>query len=379
MRILFFVSSMHSGGAERVAATLANAWSQRGDLVTLVPTFRGRGTCFYPVSADVDLVWLADRYSSRRGGSLVGTVRKWRALRRLVREKQPDVIISFLTNVNVMVLLSTYRMGIATVVCERTHPALSTNIGGVLKGLRRLTYPWADLVTVQTQASIAPIREKAPAIRALRVVPNPLPPELFDVAPAAGGPDVRGRYHLMAMGRLVEAKQFDQLIAAFLKLAPHFPEWDLVIWGDGPQHETLARQVRDAGMESRIALPGRTEVPWTELANANAFALTSAVEGFPNVLLEAMALGLPCIAYDCPSGPREITRDGSDALLVAPGDQTALMHGLRDLMSDAGLRQDLGCRAAQSVRQRFALPEVLKTWDALMEQAMASARDGKMR
>ena len=122
MKIVFLVSSMHAGGAERVAATLASAWAQRGEEVTLVPTYTGRGTCLYPLAPQVELLWLADRYGGPR--ALAG-VRKLAALRSLLRERRPDVIVSFLTNVNVVALLSSRGLGIPIIVCERTNPAAS--------------------------------------------------------------------------------------------------------------------------------------------------------------------------------------------------------------------------------------------------------------
>lgn len=366
MKILLLVSSMHAGGAERVAATLVNAWTDRGDTVTLVPTYSSKGSCFYPVSDAVNLVWLADRAGTRRGGALAAWARL-RALRALIIEQQPDVVVSFLTNVNVAAILATKVLGklkVPLIVCERTNPVVETTTGRVWRHARRWLYPRADMVTVQAEDTVAPFGRQVPGIKHLNVIPNPLPPELLN-APLVDTQAVTPRKRLLAMGRLVPAKQFDLLIDAFAELAGDFPEWDLWIWGEGPDRDSLQARVAAAGLRDRIELPGRTDAPWEALSEGQAFVLSSAVEGFPNVLLESMALGLPCVAFDCPSGPREMTRDGQDALLVPAADQAKLTAALRRVLSDAALRHALGARAAQSVRDRYALPAVLDQWDQL--------------
>jgi len=365
MRILLLVSSMHAGGAERVAATLVNAWAARGDTAVLAPTFSSKGVCFYPLDDAVHLDWLADRAGTRSAGPFAAA-RRLAALRKLIREHAPDVVVSFLTNVNVAAILARWGLRVPLIVCERTNPVAAANGGRVWSLLRRLLYPRADMVTVQAQATVEPFARQVPGIRRLAVIPNPLPPELAE-APIAGIHASEGRCTLAAMGRLVPEKQFDQLIEAFAGAAAAHPGWDLRIWGEGPQRDALEAQVRAAGLQDRVLLPGRTAAPWEELARAQAFVMSSRVEGFPNVLLEAMALGLPCAVYDCPSGPREITRDGQDALLVPLDDRAALGRAVQRLMGDASLRADLGARAAASVRTRYALPAVLEEWDRLFD------------
>ncbi|MCC2594798.1 glycosyltransferase family 4 protein [Pusillimonas sp. MFBS29] len=376
MKILFFVSSMHAGGAERVAATLASAWAKRGDTVTLVPTYTGKGSCFYPLDPAVRLEWLADRMGGF-GRKALPPLGKPGAIRNLVREVQPDVIVSFLTNVNVMVLLATKGMGVPVIVCERTNPAFSSSAGKVLQFLRRKTYPWAAKVLMQSQDGVQALKKMVPGVEQLGVIPNPLPPDL-EVWPGKARA-LTERKQIMAMGRMVPFKRFDALIAAFAALAHDYPDWDLTIWGDGPLRSELEQQVRDTGLESRITLPGRTSQPWQELARADVFALTSQVEGFPNVLLEAMALGCACVTVDCPSGPREMSQDGRDAVLIPLDDHGALVAGLRQLIDDDVLRGTLGQRAAASVRARYGLEQVLALWDAVFASTGVPARqDGRV-
>jgi GalNAc-alpha-(1->4)-GalNAc-alpha-(1->3)-diNAcBac-PP-undecaprenol alpha-1,4-N-acetyl-D-galactosaminyltransferase len=365
MRILFFVSSMHAGGAERVAATLASGWARRGDSVTLAPTYTKKGSCFYSLNPAVKLVWVADRMGWL-GRTLFPSISKWFAIRRLVRENNPDVIISFLTNVNVVVLFATRGLGVPVVVCERTNPAFSSSSGAFLQRLRRFSYPWANAVVLQSHDSVDAFRQMVPRIKELAVVPNPLPPDLRDVNIAAAPAPAPARRLVVAMGRLVPFKRFDALIQAFAALANDYPDWDLAIWGDGPQRDELMQQVQETGLASRISLPGRTEQPWQEMAKADIFVLTSQVEGFPNVLLEAMALGRACVTVDCPSGPRELSQDGKYALLTPLGDQPALCRAMAQLMDDSTLRDVMGRHAAASVQERYGLPEIMLRWDDVM-------------
>lgn len=362
MKILFLVSSMHGGGAERVAATLANAWARRGDEVTLVCCYSGRGRCDQQLDERVRLLWLADRV---RGPQALRPVSKVIALRRLVRELRPQRVLSFLTNVNVTTLLATRGLGLPVIVSERTDPAYSADLEPALRVLRRWTYPWAHRVAVQTERSRAHLRAVAPGVRRVVAIPNPLP----DGLPGTRGREPGGpRLRLAALGRFDPVKQFDRLIAVFARLAAQFPQWDLVIWGEGRDLSACRQQVAALDLEDRIRLPGYSHSPWQDLAGVHAFVLNSRVEGFPNALLEAMALGLPCVATDCPTGPAEITRAGRDAALVPLGDEAALEVALAELMrATPQAREARGLMGAVSVRARYGLDAVLQQWDAAWE------------
>jgi GalNAc-alpha-(1->4)-GalNAc-alpha-(1->3)-diNAcBac-PP-undecaprenol alpha-1,4-N-acetyl-D-galactosaminyltransferase len=369
MRILLLTSSMSAGGAERVACTLANAWSSRGDQVTLMPTFSGGGDCFYALSQDIQFVYLADLVSSR-ARTMVNLIVRLRALRRFIATEHPEVIVSLLSNVNVAAVVASAGLGIPVIVCERTDPFVMPT-PRLLRLACRLTYPLAAALMVQTQAVSTKYTSSGWALRRVRVIPNPAPVQELDIQQYARGGEMK---RLLAVGRLDEGKQFGMLIKVFASLARHHTHWSLRIVGEGPLRATLQQQIVELGLEGCVELPGRTANIGEVLAESDAFVLTSKYEGFPNALLEAMAVGLPCVTFDCPSGPREMSMDGQTALLVPLNDEQTLGCALERLMLDADLRQTLGSLARASVLERFALEKVLAQWDLLFEEVGVSVK-----
>jgi GalNAc-alpha-(1->4)-GalNAc-alpha-(1->3)-diNAcBac-PP-undecaprenol alpha-1,4-N-acetyl-D-galactosaminyltransferase len=367
VKIVLLVGSLGSGGAERVASTLCNAWVDRGDTVTLIPTFSGGGESFYELDSRVELLFLASvaGIASRRNKRYV---RRVLALRALIAARKPHVVISFMPNVNVAALAATVFSRIPCIVCERSDPLLLP-MSRAWRLACRASYPAADAVTVQTEAAAQRIGSVYRGIRRLRTIPNPLPSDLPRVSSRRLSPDRRKT--LLSLGRLSDEKRVDLIVEAFAGVTTAHPDWDLRIYGDGPLRERVAEQIARSGLCGRVHLMGRTTVPWQALSEADAFAMASEFEGFPNALLEAMGIGLPCIASDCPNGPREITRNGIDARLVPVGDVPALRAAMLELMADAQVRVELGQRARDSVHARYALPAVLQQWDALFKEVGA--------
>lgn len=368
MNIVFLISSLGAGGAERVAATLSNVWVERGNTVVLVPTFSGGGTPFYELDKRVDLIYLSSLLDSKVGAGGKRYFKRLRALRQIIISSNADVVVAFLPNVNVAALLGAAFTGIPCVICERSDPSMMP-IGRFWRSACDFSYRFADLLTVQTEAVKTSIHSVYGGLDQVAVVPNPLPEGLLDYRADLNAP--RARRVLLSLGRLSEEKRVGQIIEAFAGLAPDFPEWDLHIYGDGPEREQYASIIKRNGVENRIFLQGRTDKPWSVMASVDAFVMNSRFEGFPNALLEAMGVGLPCVSSDCPSGPREISRDGKDALLVPPGDVASLRSALARLMGDSELRADLGARARESVVKRYSLDAVLAVWDGVFRQVGA--------
>lgn len=365
-KILFLVSSMNCGGAERVAAYLANAWVECGYAVTLVVTFSGRGECFYSLSERIELIYLAD-HAGRVGRSLPAYWARFRVLRRLIRQHNPDLVLSFLTNVNVAALLAARGLGYPVIVCERSYPPLLP-VGRLLNWLRHETYPFAARVVMLTSEGLDWLRDCIPLARGI-VIPNPVPFSL-PVAEPCLPPEsaVRAAQRLLlAVGRMDEGKQFDLLLEAFNRLSVQHPQWDLVILGEGPERLRLESQIERLTLAGRVHLPGRAGNVGDWYSRADLYVMSSRFEGFPNTLAEAMAHGCPAVSYDCDTGPRDLIRHEQDGLLITPvGDVSALTHALDRLMSDDRLRHQMATRAVE-VRERYSMQNVLALWDGLFD------------
>jgi glycosyltransferase involved in cell wall biosynthesis len=360
LKILFVTSSLSAGGAERVASTLCNAWVSRGDSVTLVQTYSKGGESFYKLDSRVDFQCISTivGLKSYKGR---GYIKRLYALRKLIIDRKPDVVISFMSHVNVATLLAIACTRVPCIICERTDPTMEP-IGQFWRNACKLLYRYADVVAVQTKVVAIKIKRIYGGLKRVEVLPNPFP--IIDYVHPFVFTE-KDRRVLLSMGRLSEEKRVSCIIDSFAEVADRFPNWELHIYGDGALRKHLIDQIESLGLQSRILMMGQTNAPWTVMSNADAFVIASRFEGFPNTLLEAMGIGLACISTDCPSGPRDITRDGIDARLVAVDDFLDMQAAMAEFMGDDELRLDYGRRARCSILGRYSLDLVLSRWDSV--------------
>ena len=190
-------------------------------------------------------------------------------------------------------------------------------------------------------------------------MPNPL-----HVTPSAL-PDL-SRPVVELLGRLSFEKGQDMMLEAWAEVTRAFPEWRLRLYGSGPDEQALRRQASDLGVDATVEFAGTTADVEGALNEASIFALSSRMEGFPMSVMEAMAYGLPTVAFDCAPGVRELITHESDGLLVPPGNTTEFAGQLSRLMGDEALRAELGGRARTSVR-RFSADMVADRWERMFE------------
>ncbi|MFJ7046498.1 glycosyltransferase [Streptomyces sp. NPDC101112] len=177
-------------------------------------------------------------------------------------------------------------------------------------------------------------------------------------------PSPRTGKAVVSIGRLSDEKGVDMLLDTWAEVAPAHPDWTLRIYGSGEDEELLRKQCTALGLDDSVAWMGRTADVPAALREASVFALSSRGEGFPLALMEAMAMAVPCAAFDCAPGVHEIVTDGEDGLLAPPGNTAELARKLDLLMSDKALRDRLGERARESVR-RYGTAEIVDRWENL--------------
>jgi len=367
-RVTLVLNTMAEGGAARAASNLTTAWAGAGRTVTILTTDAGRDPLLFPLHPEVSYRPLALTGSSRH--PLEAVLRNaWRLLRlrRAILDSRPDLLVSFIDCNNVMCLLATRGLRrLPVIISERTDPH-GRPLGAAWERLRRWTYPWADGLVVQSGHAQSFFSKEVRA--KTMVIPNPvvLPQAVPGANPA---PQTGARPSLITLGRLDRVKGHDMLIEAFASIAQDFPDWDLRIFGEGPQRKTLAALIRSHGLEQRVLLPGYSSDVTERLRESELFVLSSRVEGFPNALAEAMAAGLPVISFNCRSGPSELIRHGVDGILVPPDDVPALASAMARLMADPEERSRLAARAPE-VLERFSVKRILDLWETAIRRAGA--------
>ncbi len=339
---------------------LANAWAEQGWAVGVL-TLSHPGTDHYRLHPSVerialDVIW----DSANLWQSIHGNLRRSRMIRRAVRRFHPHVVVSFIEQTNVRMLAALLGTGTPVIVSERIDPRRH-QVTRAWQFARRMLYPLASRVVVQTESVAQWARGFVSAGRVC-VITN-----FVRTLPEPPDPGQRSTDGILAVGRLDRQKGFDLLLRAFAASGLAARGGRLTILGEGPEREPLASLARQLGIESAVSMPGIVNDPENWMARCAVFILPSRYEGFPNALLEAMAMGCAVIAADCDSGPREIIRDGEDGLLVPVEDVDALASALARLMDDADLRARLG-REAVKVRHRFAKEALLRRWEDLIRE-----------
>jgi len=366
LTVTLLTSTLEGGGAARVLAHMANHWAGQGDAVTLISFEDGSRPPFYPLHPAVRVRYLnLNRQSESLAAGIANNWNRCAAIRSAILADRPQAVISFIDSANVRTILAMLGSGVPVIVSERVHPGFE-NIGPIWTVLRRLTYPLASRVVVQTSQIAAHLRGWG--LRRVEVIPNPVL-----LLPPTGAAPRLPRPCLLAVGRIYPQKDYGLMLRAFA--AAKCGGWTLCIAGDGPERGAMERLAESLGLGEHVRFLGQVADVGGLLAQVDAYVLSSAYEGFPNALCEAMATGLACVATDCPSGPADLISHGENGLLVPNGDQTALADALHQVMTDRDLAARLG-QAARAVRDRFGPERIMAAWEDCIRRSAGRGAGG---
>ncbi len=386
MKIRFLLMNAFAvGGTIRTTFTTAGELARLGHDVEIMSVFRRRADTALPVPEGVTLKFLADlrkdvvpdlppqqrllaeqptrlmssndfRYPNF---NLLTDVR----LARYIRSVRDGVLVGTRPSINLAVALlaspSVVRVGQDHMNLASYNNALRNQIASI--------YPRLDMVSTLTEGDAEDYRRHLGGGTRVECMPNGVP----DVGGHRAALDEKV---VVAAGRLGRQKGFDRLLRSWARVVGDHPGWQLKIFGSGVDMKPLRRQIRRLGIEDSAQMMGFTSSLHEEMSRASLYVMSSRKEGFPMVLLEAMAVGLPVVSFDCPTGPRDIIREGVDGHVVPEGDVDALAAAMGGLMGDPERRKAYG-RAAVEGARRYDIAAITRRWEELFEEIAAGKGD----
>lgn len=346
-KIVVVTRNMVGDGAERVIAQLVNYFAAQGKRCSIVTL--NDDEVFYKLDPSISVLPVGQK----SGNKLLDKLLRYRQVRKLVLREQPDLVLSMPEEIGVYVLLALLGTRIPVYVSERNNPWVMPDVK-VTRLLRTLMYPFARGIIFQTEMarSFFPASIQAKGV----VLKNPV-----DASRIPAQFQGQREKVIVAAGRLSEQKNMPLLLKAFARFSPEYPEFKLRIFGEGELREELTALAHSLQIGEKTELPGRSTTLLEKMNSAAMFVLSSDYEGMPNVLLEAMCMGMPAISTDCPSGgPRELIEDGVNGLLVPVGDEAAL-HAAMERMADPEFAEKMA-GAAYEIRETLTSREVFVSW-----------------
>lgn len=359
MKIMFFSLSLRGGGAERVLATLSGEMSKKNDVIVL--TVHNSEDC-YELSKKVRRLVLDKRVMNKKE-KIRNKIKKISPARlaklvRIIKEESPDIIITFLPLPSLYIMLAKRFSGrvrkTPVILSERGDPDREYSNKLIALLMRRL-FKFADGFVFQTEDVEHYYKGIINCKTAL--IGNPIADSILNHKKS-----VRRRNCIVSCGRLELQKNYKLLIMAFAEIIKVYPEYTLEIYGEGSQKGELLKLINDLNICDNVFLKGRVDDIADRIADAGLFVMSSDYEGMPNALMEAMALGIPCVATDCPvGGPRLLLGSGGSGILVKVGNQSELVGAISDIISDHNLSTRLSKNGVKEAK-KYAPFIIMKKW-----------------
>jgi len=339
--ICLVINSLQAGGMERVMSELAIEFASNPSYKVHLVLYGISREVFYTIPNSI--IIHRPPFTFDGGKRFISTIRTLYFLRKKLKSVQADAILSFGEYWNSFVLLACIGLKLPIYVSDRCQP--DKDFGKMQTLLRKWLYPTASGIVAQTQIAQS-IYLRTIKQSNVTVIGNPI--RMVD-----DNQTIQKENIVLTVGRLISTKHHDKLIEMFVRI--NNPEWKLVIIGDDAlKQKNMARLqtlVNDLGANEKVVLLGKQSDVKTYYLKSEIFAFTSSSEGFPNVIGEAQAAGLPVVAFDCIAGPAEMLVDGENGYLVPLFDYCLFEKRLTQLMEQSALRKKMRDNARRSVQQ----------------------------
>lgn len=370
MHIVFFTINMEKDGAERVISNLCNQHlikKYKVSIVTYLPL-----VCRYELDKKINVyslmvlqnkspVWkfLEMKYVNKRYMSLMHDI-------------NPDVVVAFLPRPCMVACAMRKKLGVPVIGSIRSNPEVNFK-NPIYRMIAKSTFDQADGFVFQTKQARDFFHKKLQ--KKSKIIMNPVNAEAVRVQYSG----IRSK-RIVSVGRFTEEKNYPLLLQAFAGLAPVYSEYVLWIYGKYDEKLSIRELADHLKIADRVVFAGQTDHLYDEIYDAGLFVLSSKSEGMPNALMEAMALGIPVIATDCPcGGPRSLIQNGVNGILVPNEDKKALTQAMEYMLSDSRRAARMAAKA-QNIGVRYGGQQIYEAWENyIMKVVQKKLHDGDVK
>lgn len=347
MRILFTIGTLGGGGAERNVSLLANEFIKKGHEVGIMTIWGDEQV--YELNPQIEYIPLKPKGNNK----LTIFLKQVLMIRPSIKKYNPNIVISFLADVNACVLLMSRFLKCKVIVSERNDPHIDPTLKA-FRLLRKFTYPFADGYVFQTEDAknyFDKIIKDNNSIVITNPVRENLPRHIINHSKI-----------ITSACRLEEQKNLPMLIDAFDGICKLYPEYELHIYGEGSMREELQSYIDKKALTEKVKLMGFSKDVCNKINESEIFVLSSNYEGMSNSMLEALAMGVPSVVTDCPiGGARMMVQSGKNGILVPVGDTSSMMLALQMLIENEDMRQQISNKAMK-VRNTNSVESITQKW-----------------
>lgn len=359
-KYLFVIPSLSKGGAERVVSVLSNELCHQGREVVIITHFNTENE--YTIIDKVKVVCLSEvsERQYRCKMSFLYLINLAYKLRKVILAEKPDYILPFLwttcIRTDIALMGSKYKKSVIQTV--RNNPYVFPH-NVFLRKYRNFLIKRSGLTIVQ---NLSQKKYFAPGLhKKIAILPNPVTKELFDLKRKQ-----HEKFNIIGVGRLEEQKNFKLLIEAFAEIHKCYPDTHLKIFGDGSLRVKLQNRINELELQTAINLWGRSNSYEEIYSDADLFVLSSNFEGMPNTLLEAMAVGIPCISTDCPTGPKNII-NANNGILIPVDSKTKLIKAIEFLLMNPNAAKEIAKKGKKTIETQYKAAVITKQLISIVE------------